>query len=170
MGKEPDIGPTARAVAENVKRLRTSARLNYTELSDLLQEVAGWSINAVGIRRIESGERRVTPDDLVALAIALEVTPITLLMSNLDSRDEKELVEVTGRSERITAKRLWEWLSASHPLTDSNKDVPGFYTFIRAASPRWLREQREELFGEAMAKARSKLYQDELGGFPDGDD
>jgi transcriptional regulator with XRE-family HTH domain len=169
-GKEPEIGPTARAVADNVKRLRTDLRLNYTELSETLQEVADWSINAVGIRRIESGERRVTPDDLVALALALGVSPISLLMPNYDSLDRRDLVEMTGRGEAVTAEVLWNWLRADHPLTDSTTDVLGYFAFITASLPRWIRERRERLFGEEMTRMQSDLYPTVPDGVPDGDD
>ena len=73
VGKEPDTGPTARAVAANIRDLREASKMNYTQLSEELQRL-GRNINAVGIRRTESGERRVTPDDLSAFAIALNVS------------------------------------------------------------------------------------------------
>lgn len=113
-GKEPDIGPTAKTVAANVKRLRELKNLNYTQLSERLQDVADWSINAVGIRRIESGERRVTPDDLVALARALEVWPITLLMPNTESGEDA--VIATGLPKPVTAEQFWDWLQATEGL------------------------------------------------------
>lgn len=113
-GKEPDTGPTSSTVATNVTKFRGDLDMNYTELSERLEKTAGWSINAVGIRRIEKGERRVTPDDLIALALALGVSPITLLMpATSDPADE---VEVTG-SDKVTAERLWAWLLGLYPLT-----------------------------------------------------
>ncbi len=82
--------------------------MNYKQLSERLQSKANWSINAVGIRRIESGERRVTPDDLVALAVALDVSPATLLMPpNVDMADP---VRVTGLADPAAAIGVWEWL------------------------------------------------------------
>ena len=107
-GKEPDFGATARTVAANVKRLRQTQNLNYTQLSDRLQNVADWSINAVGIRRIESGERRVTPDDLLALARALGVSPIALLMPETDT--SADTVTATGLPTPVTAEVFWDWL------------------------------------------------------------
>lgn len=107
--------------------------MNFTQLSERLMGAAGWSINAVGIRRIESGERRVTPDDLMALAVALGVSPTTLLMPNSVTGDES--VEATGVKGGIEARRLWRWLRASAPLLDVEPDV--FFTYLGTALPPW---------------------------------
>jgi transcriptional regulator with XRE-family HTH domain len=130
-GKEPDIGPSARTVADNVGRYRKAQNLNYTELSERLKAKADWTINAVGIRRIEAGERRVTPDDLVALAIAFGISPISLLLPGMPGLDApSERVEVTGIKEPVYASDFWHWLSGevgppswlgvSPPLYDAN--------------------------------------------------
>jgi transcriptional regulator with XRE-family HTH domain len=132
-GKEPHIGPTSRAVAENVKRWRETRNMSYTQLSDKLQTDAQWSINPVGIRRIETGERRITPDDLAALAVALRVSPVTLLMPGLpDATDPTEMVEVTGIDAKVTAGKLWMWLVGHAPL------APGrALSFLEDATPLW---------------------------------
>ena len=169
-GKEPERGPTANAVADNVRRLREALRLNYTELSDRLQDVAGWSINAVGIRRIESGERRVTPDDLMALAIACGVTPITLLMPHHDEIEADELVEITGLQQKVTAKRLWEWLRAQQTLTQSYQDLESFWTFLQAAEPRWIRVRRQNDLLADELRRREQRFLHENEGSGDGDD
>lgn len=130
-GKEPDIGTTARTVAANVERLRRAHDLNYKQLSERLQDAAGWSINAVGIRRIESGERRVTPDDLVALALGLGVSPATLLMPVADKQSDQ--VSVTGVAVPIDAARVWEWLTAQKPLLEDGND--SWVEFVHTAWP-----------------------------------
>lgn len=112
VGKEPDTGSTGKTVAENIKRLRDD--LSYTQLSKRLQERAGWSINPVGIRRIESGERRVTTDDLVALAVALEVSPATLLMPNAENAEDQ--VRITGWPHAVDASEAWKWLQTDISL------------------------------------------------------
>ena len=136
-GKEPNTGPTSRAVAENVKRQREARNMSYAQLSDKLQTDAQWSINPVGIRRIETGERRVTPDDLTALAVALKISPITLLMPGLpDATDSIEMVEVTGIDAKVSADKLWLWLAAD----PSGASLVGLspMAFILAAQPQWL--------------------------------
>lgn len=51
----------------------------YAELSRKLAEM-GREIPPLGLRRIETGERRVDVDDLVALALALDLSPLALLL------------------------------------------------------------------------------------------
>ena len=72
------------------------------ELSRQLAEM-GRQIPPLGLRRIESEDRRVDVDDLVALALALGVSPITLLMPETASRDD--VVKATGR-EPVPAQAL----------------------------------------------------------------
>jgi transcriptional regulator with XRE-family HTH domain len=132
-GKEPSIGPTSRAVALNVKRWRDARNMSYAQLSDKLATEAQWSINPVGIRRIETGERRVTPDDLTALAVALRISPITLLMPGLpDADDPVEMVEVTGVDAKVPAAQLWKWLVGEMPLTSGRA-----LAFFEDAQPAW---------------------------------
>ena len=105
--------------------------MNFTQLADRLAAHANWSINAVGIRRIENGERRVTPDDLTALAVAFGVSPISLLLPDMPGADDPAAtVEVTGVGHRVNAGELWHWLKAdilppswanvSRPLFEAN--------------------------------------------------
>jgi transcriptional regulator with XRE-family HTH domain len=136
-GKEPNIGPTSRTVAENVKRWRDARNMSYRQFSDKLQTAAQWPISPVGIRRIESGERRVTPDDLTALAVALRVSPVTLLMPGLpDTEDPDEMVKVTGIDNKVPADKLWLWLQAE----PSGASLVGLspMEFILNALPKWL--------------------------------
>jgi transcriptional regulator with XRE-family HTH domain len=150
-GKEPDTGLTAKTVAANVKRLRTNQNLNYTQLSERLQEVADWSINAVGIRRIESGERRVTPDDLMALARALGVWPITLLMP--DTEDGADRVRATGLSKTVTAEGLWDWLTASDGLYDHEGNE--WVETMHEGHPSWkVRGYYEAAYQDAVERRR----------------
>jgi hypothetical protein len=64
--------------------LRETQNLGYTKLASILEEM-GRPIPELGLRRIESGDRRVDVDDLMALAMALGVSPVTLLMPGVHS-------------------------------------------------------------------------------------
>jgi transcriptional regulator with XRE-family HTH domain len=159
-GKEPDTGATSQTVADNVRRLRDDQNMNFTQLSERLQTAAGWSINAVGIRRIEAGERRVTPDDLVALALALGVSPSTLLMPAQDSEGnpiEAEVeVEATGFAMPVAARTFWEWLIGAGALDDN------FAVFFERSLPVWVfRSWRDR-----VRKISEDLYRDVPGGVP----
>lgn len=160
---EADTGPTGSAVAENIKRLRGG--LSYTEMSRRLQERAGWSINAVGIRRIESNERRVSVDDLVAFSVALDVSPVTLLMPSGVAADE--ILSVAAAEFKAAA--LWEWLIAEWPFPGR----AGLAEFYARALPPWKLAVVEKRIADRHG-AESLIELDEpitiqIEG-PDGDD
>ncbi|MEV6135033.1 helix-turn-helix transcriptional regulator [Nocardia sp. NPDC051990] len=100
----PDLAPIADQI------LRETLGLNYIELAQRLQQVgiARRGLDRVALKKIEEGERRVDTDELVALAIALDVSLITLLMPLEAGRHERFV-------EEITAAQWWEWLRASEP-------------------------------------------------------
>jgi transcriptional regulator with XRE-family HTH domain len=170
-GREPDIGATAKTVAENVKRLREKQNLSYTQLSDRLQRIAGWSINAVGVRRIEAGERRVNVDDLMALAVALEVSPETLLMPYAENADDQ--VRITGW-EPMDASEAWRWMQ-----TDTSMGYREFppISAERALPPFVYRRLMEEKMArlpelKAEFERRKRKYakqRDDAQGGSDGD-
>lgn len=72
------VGPIGDRVRRNILRLRTERRLTTARLSAALKEL-GQPIQPTGITKLEKGERRVDVDDLVALAVALHVSPAQLL-------------------------------------------------------------------------------------------
>lgn len=106
------IGPTGITVGENVRRIRADTRTTQAELARRLAE-NGRPIPVASIGRIESGERRVEVDDLVAIAIALGVTPLALLLP--DTRLPVDDVELTGWG-KLTAQEAWYWAASGIPL------------------------------------------------------
>jgi transcriptional regulator with XRE-family HTH domain len=134
-----EVGATGEVVRANIKRIRDNRGLAITTLSEQLSEL-GRPIPPLGLRRIESGDRRVDVDDLVALAIALDVTPTTLLMPYTTVHDEP--VRITAQAKPIYALNVWDWLTAYRPL---DPDV-AWLTFIVATWPIWrLQEFNEEM-------------------------
>ncbi|MBF6286919.1 helix-turn-helix domain-containing protein [Nocardia cyriacigeorgica] len=126
--KRNPLGPTGETVRANVARLRDELRLTYPELSRRLEDL-GRPIPVLGLSRIEKGERRVDADDLVALALALGVSPITLLMPATEGEDDP--VEATGT--KMGAFSFWEYLGANDiPGTDEEK-----YLFVSRSRPKW---------------------------------
>lgn len=112
-GRKLELGDTGAAVARNVSRLRKAIGLNYTDLSTRLANI-GRDIPPLAVRRIEEGNRRVDVDDLVALAIALGVSPATLLMPAHEAADSP--VSVTGAESLVTARSAWYWLAGQDPI------------------------------------------------------
>ncbi|OBA97163.1 hypothetical protein A5668_00220 [Mycolicibacterium fortuitum] len=143
-GKKIELGHSGRTVAANVKRLRGSAGLTYTQLAEKLENDRG--ISPLAVRRIEDGTRRVDADDLVAIAVALGVSPATLLMPHTNIEGTKtgldDLVNPpTGVDEPLSALRLWKWLGVEEPLP-GDADVLGF---LSRARPHWVPLSRRDL-------------------------
>lgn len=96
----------------NVQRLRESAGLTKKELSERVGAL-GRSIPPLGVSRIEMGTRRVDADDLVALAVALNVHPAALLLP--DTASPEMATEVTAIGS-VPARHAWEWAHGMRPL------------------------------------------------------
>lgn len=124
-------------VARNVARVRTARGVSTTRLSAQLKEL-GQSIPPTGITRIEKGQRRVSAGELAALAVALRVSPLTLLLPWTDAPDEQ--VDVPGLGP-VTAERLWMWADGAVPLEMSESDPQGDEQRYRLDSrPAWARD------------------------------
>ena len=133
-GLKRPLGPTGETVRANITRLRAYRRLGYTELSERLKDLRK-RISPLGLRRIENGARRVDADDLFALAVALGVSPTTLLIPNAD--DGGEQVVATGVTEKLDAERLWKWMQIEESI---DRDVEKL-EFRLAALPTWKKHQ-----------------------------
>lgn len=128
-------GTTADTVSANVKRLRNDANLGLRGLAKKLGDI-GRPLTHSAIDQIEKGDRRVDVDDLMALAVALDVSPITLLMPAGVESDTAVTASGTGE---VSAETLWNWCNASYPLRGP---VLAFYG---RALPAWEQEPLEPI-------------------------
>ncbi|HZR53647.1 MAG TPA: helix-turn-helix transcriptional regulator [Streptosporangiaceae bacterium] len=113
-GRTREPGPISIRTAENLRRIRLERGLSYAELARRLARI-GHPILDTGLLKIEKGDRRVDVDDLVALALALGVTPNRLMLPDVDlpgAPAEAGLTEIVkGRP-----SWLWEWAQGErHP-------------------------------------------------------
>jgi transcriptional regulator with XRE-family HTH domain len=152
--KRNPLGPTGETVRANVQRLREAQNLGYARLARILDEEIERPIPELGLRRIESGDRRVDVDDLVALAAALGVAPVTLLMPRVDSAGRQDEVESTAASP-IQAAHLWAWLTANEPIPINMS----FFIFIERSWPAWAREKYM-----AQVAAAQTVFNERVGG------
>lgn len=174
MGTHPvKRGATAEAVSANVRRLRVDLNLGLRGLSNRLKEV-GRPLTHSAVDQIEKGTRRVDVDDLVALAVALEVSPPALLMPNVDSVGPKDRVEMTGTDPSgppvlIPALAVWEWITGQQPIVRSMD----LLSFGSRAWPKWVRERVERQIREEQQQSIEE-FEKAIGfiqpGNPDGDD
>jgi transcriptional regulator with XRE-family HTH domain len=106
-----EIDATGQQTARNIERLRTKLGVSQRRLAVRLTEM-GRPMPGTALSKIERGERRVDVDDLVVIAVALGVSPSTLLLPEVG--DDRE-VEVTGAG-TVTAKAAWDWADGIRPL------------------------------------------------------
>lgn len=109
-----DVGPTGARTAENLRRIRDARGLSTARLSKLLEGV-GRPIQPTGITKIEKKERKVDVDDLVALALVLNVSPLALLLPPVDGDESVSLAPTV----EIPAWLAWEWAEGASPAVDA---------------------------------------------------
>jgi len=132
------MGATGRDVALNLKRIRTAAGLTQAELSARIGDL-GYKILPASIGKIETQDRRVEVDDLMVLSVALNVSPLSLLLP-WTARPRLQ-ASVTGWTRHETSEALWRWgtgdqpLEMSEQLEDAESDVS---VFRDHSLPAWL--------------------------------
>lgn len=169
MGRQ--LGATGETVRRNIRWIRDDRGISGAELSQAVTRL-GRPIPLLGVQRIEAGTRRVDVDDLAAIAVALGVSPTSLLMplrmdaGNKDAAvprpgvdvQANDLVPVSGWHKPIAARAVWNWLVASAPLIHGTMS-----SFVQLALPRWERDRIESEMRSALT-ARPPI------GGADGDD
>jgi hypothetical protein len=100
-------GPAAQRVSKNIRALRWERGLDLADLSKRLGNL-GQPIAVSGLSKLELGQRRVDVDDLVALALALDVTPNRLLLTE-DASDDRVVLVGGGR---CSTRSAWRWHGA----------------------------------------------------------
>jgi hypothetical protein len=101
------IGPAGTTLRINLLHIRTSRHLSRPGLAGAVREETGRALPEIAIRRIEEGNRRVDVDDLIALAVALDITPVDLLIPG--SADDDTTYRAAPRLE-MTAGVARAWL------------------------------------------------------------
>ncbi|RIU38684.1 helix-turn-helix domain-containing protein [Mycobacteroides abscessus] len=134
--QSPRLGAAGDAVRHNVRRLRDAQGVSAAELSKKLAKLRR-PIPLVGIQRIEAGTRRVDADDLVALSVALGVSPITLLMPHTPNPDTKLLIAGI----KMAARGLWDWLRADRQIPAVQGTILEFFP---KALPPWKLAELEQ--------------------------
>ncbi len=126
-------GPVAEQVSHNLAALRAKRGMSLGQLSEELGKL-GRPILASGLSKIETGERRVDVDDLVALSVALDVSPSRLLLPaeqpqpltgsdlNWENITRHGKVKLTPAREEGW-NQVWAWACGERPL--SGVDLQG---------------------------------------------
>ncbi|WP_147453929.1 helix-turn-helix domain-containing protein [Nocardiopsis sp. Huas11] len=130
--KRQDLGVTAVRVARNVREVRQARGLSVTQL---VKRLSG-KLSVDAVKKIEAGAnpdaavvRRVSVDELVLLAIALDTTPNRLLLGPRADDEDLELTDaqiklpnnlVPSQDEPVdtspSARDAWRWARGGEPL------------------------------------------------------
>ena len=150
--KEPLTRPIGGNVAANMESLR-KGKFSLRALEARLGEL-GRPILAIGLSRLAAGRRRVDVDDLVALAVALGVTPNSLLLPR-DAPPGTEVELAPGI--RVSAMAAWAWADGRMPLPAGPADAtPATERFARELD--FARNARPS-FGGQGSRVAFKLYE-----------
>jgi hypothetical protein len=165
------LGATGETVRDNIRRIRDVLRMPVTELSAKL-DALGRPIPPLGIRRIEAGDRRVDVDDLTAFAVALEVSPETLLMPYAENADDE--VRITGWEPMMYASEAWRWMQTDVSLGWSDRPPVSAERALPPFVYRSLMDEKAARMPALIAKfeERKRAYGLDRDGTedPDGDD
>jgi transcriptional regulator with XRE-family HTH domain len=135
--KRLDLGSAAKAVAQNVRRIRGERGLSIRAVAARTSEI-GHPLPHSALSKIENEQRRVDIEDLLALAIALETSPASLLLAY--EPDPERSVAIIGT---VTApsRAAWEWAQGTEPLpapTSTYEEALSRWSrFISVALPWW---------------------------------
>lgn len=156
--KKNPLGSIGEQVRLNVERLRTARGLSKKDLADRTREL-GRAIPPLGISRIEAGTRRVDADDLAALSLALNVSPLTLL---LPPTSGDQPVNLADRHE-VTGRTAWRWAMGQGPAMDW-RPGEGVGLAEPGADPAIAAEayEREQEYGRRLTEYMSLALPDEL--------
>ncbi|SDH75333.1 helix-turn-helix domain-containing protein [Agrococcus jejuensis] len=114
-----DIGPAGKTVGDRVRRVRESLEWTQHDLSRVLTD-RGRPIPVSSIGRIESGQRKVDVDDLLALALALDVSPLSLLLPF--TQRWADYIDTDTIGTQVPALDVWRWALGVAPLGEASSN------------------------------------------------
>lgn len=126
--------------AERLREVRERKRWRQEDLAHRLNEL-GYALDRVAISKIESKQRSVKIDELMAIAFALDVSPNHLLTSY----DQEARIRVTGLTRPVVPGVARRWIAGYWTLPGQKDDK----FFERERPP-------EEIFTEQLLRERDK--------------
>jgi transcriptional regulator with XRE-family HTH domain len=112
--RERTPSAASEVVGRQVEAARKGLRISQTELARKLKDL-GVPMRQVTIARLESGDRRISVDEVFAIATALSVNPLFLLSGDYTNED---MPVTPDREVPPNVMRLWFGGSRALPGTD----------------------------------------------------
>jgi transcriptional regulator with XRE-family HTH domain len=136
-------GPTGARVAQRVRELRQERGLTLADLAAELERF-GRPILLTALSKLEKGQRRINVDDLVALALALDVSPNVLLLPKSAKANTDVALTETHRTDSLSA---WKWATRDVPAESGDGAERSFfisYSYADRSWAEWIAWQLEE--------------------------
>lgn len=127
------------AIGANIRRIRTLRKMKGQELVDRLAEF-DFSLPTSGLSEVETSKRRVTVEELLIFAIALNTSVIDLL-----TPPQGKPLKLAPKIEPIYSPSLESWLSGEKPWPPVPTRSAAADAFFETASEVRKRQQRTEL-------------------------
>lgn len=152
---EEGVVPVATYVGENVRRLR--GKRTYRSIAADLK-MMGHPLHEVVLKRIESGERRIDVNDLVALALVFSVNPNYLLMPDADSADSEFVLMPGEMGVKRSAADIHDWLYGFLAIRNPIGEHPDESDdrFRARIMPRWIDRTVESFVASVKSAMRSQ--------------
>jgi transcriptional regulator with XRE-family HTH domain len=162
---------TSRVTARNIKRLRMLKGWSLADLAlrlSYLESVPPFTPNM--LNKIELGKRKTDVDDLIAIAIALEASPLAILLpwsGDRVSPNPQGGVWTSGANAEITVDEAWKWATGdSYPPSlgrDSTRLI-GQVSLMVTSDREALGRVKAELSPESFAGELDRAGQELLAG------
>jgi len=152
METAPKVGDIGRNVAANLRQTRADIGVSVRALSERLKEL-GQPILPSGVTKIEQGMRRVDVDELVAIALALRVSPTTLLIE--PSMKQKVALARHPKS-GAAAQTVWELDTAVKRARAAGNDPAVIEETVQSAQFQYYVDQLRNLDATKKGKSRGK--------------
>jgi transcriptional regulator with XRE-family HTH domain len=153
--RHSDRGPVGDQVAKNLIHFRGERHKTTTQLASEVSDL-GVPMTASTVTKIEKQGRRVTVDELVALAAALGVSPVTLMLPARDAGPVR-------LADKLTAQRwstAWRWMHGEVPFIARKwVDVAPWLSWLAANRPYLSEEDMQR-----MVLAQPPQFSVELAG------
>ena len=153
---------SARTVGEvfrdRLRTVRERKRWKQFQLAERVTEM-GAPMHQTAIAKIENGERKVTLDDAMRLAAALDVSPLSLILPLGD----EDAMSLAPRAEPMPAKLVRAWIDGTLPVTAVLYAAEGLETEYRTLDGLVLDEaealERRRFYASEESSGRWKMSQ-----------
>jgi transcriptional regulator with XRE-family HTH domain len=130
-----------------MREVRDGRRMTRAQLAEQLAKI-GHRIDATTIEKIETGVKKgILLDDVLAIALALQVPPLVLLLPVADTPTESnERVQIGENVQPVGMVTMREWLRGNDPLPGEDRRV-----FFRELRRTLARPEEDKLREKALA-------------------